>query len=134
MKKQLLILAGILIVVFFSSRLAATAKIDTSVSVDDTYRSKTGENSSANKVTFLSAAATHVNSANTIFSGGFNPDKRSKSGLLKTLMSVTTIPLFISPGNYKKTAFLTLANEKVLLGSPSHSRFSYPAIAFRVKF
>jgi hypothetical protein len=134
MKKQLLILAGILKIVFLSTQLAGAAKIDTSVSMDDTYRSGTAGNSFTNTATFLPIAVMHVNYVNSTFLSGFNSDKITKSGMFPSLMSLTTIPLFISPHNNKKIAFVTLAKEKVLLGSTSHSRFSYPVIALRIKF
>jgi hypothetical protein len=129
-KKQLSILTGLVIVVFFSSQSAGAAKIDTSASMDDTYRS----NSSAIIAAFLPAAAIHANYVNGIFSDGFNSGKTATFGLFKSLMSLTAIPLAISPGNTKKTGVLTLAKEKVLLGSPGRNRFSYPAIALRIKF
>jgi hypothetical protein len=134
MKKQLLILASILIVVFFSAQFAAAAKIDTSVSSDDTHRLSTGGNNFSNTVTFLPTTTTHVNYAGSIFSDRFNAGKRSNPIPFKNLVSLTNIPLFISQGTHKNAGFLALATEKVVLGSPTHNRFSYPAIAFRIKF
>ncbi|HWD89824.1 MAG TPA: hypothetical protein VG367_16950 [Mucilaginibacter sp.] len=134
MKKQLLILAGILKILFLSTQPATAAKVDTSVSMNDAYRLNTVRNSFTNTTNFSPAAVTYINYTSGFFSDRFNSDKRSKSGLFKSLVSLTTIPLFISPGNNKKTALLALAKEKVLLGSPSQRRFSYPAIAFRIKF
>jgi len=134
MKKQLLISAGILIVVFFSVQFAAAAKIDTSVSSDDAYRSNTEKNNFTNTTIFFPTTVTHLNYANSIVSDRFNAGKRSEPGLFKSLMALTTIPLFISRGINKKATFLTLTTEKVVLGSADHKRFSYPAIAFRIKF
>jgi len=134
MKKQSLILAGSLLVVFFSIQFAIAAKFDAPVSSEETNRPTSAKNYFTTTVAFFMPVTTDAHYANDMFAERFNSNKRSKPGLFKRLVSFTSIPLFISPGNNKKTAFLTLANEKVLLGSPSHSRFSYPAIAFRVKF
>jgi hypothetical protein len=134
MKKLLSILSGALIVVFISFQFAVAAVVDTSNSSEEVHIPTTVKHSSINTATFLTPAVIHAYYANSFFASGFNSDKRQTAGLSKSLMSLTTIPLFISPGIIKKTAFLVLSKEKVVFGAPSHKRFSYPAIAFRIKF
>jgi len=131
MKKQLLILAGTIIVIFFSIQFASAAKFEAAVSSGETNRPAAAKNDFSNTAAFSLPVTTNPHYTNNMLA---EPDKGSKPGLFNGLMSLTSIPLFVSPGNIKKTAFLTIANEKVLLGSPSHSRFSYPAIAFRIRF
>ena len=134
MKKLLSILSGALIVVFISFQFAAAAVIDTSNSSEEVHHPNTEKLSNINTAAFLTPAVTRAYYADGFFTGGFNSDKKQTAGLFKSLVSLTTIPLFISPGIIKKTAFLVLSKEKVVFGAPSHKRFSYPAIAFRIKF
>ena len=134
MKKQLLILSGTLIVVFISFQFAAAAVIDTSNSSEEVHIPNTVKHNSINTSAFLTPAIARAYYADNFFTGGFNAEKKQTTGLFKSLLSLTTIPLFISPGNIKKTGFLALSKEKVVFGAPSYKRFNYPAIAFRIKF
>jgi|SRR5579863_2425439 len=134
MKKLLSILSGALIVVSISFQFAAAAVVDTSNSSEEVHIPNAEKHSSSNTAAILTPAVTRAYYAKSFFTGGFNSEKKQTAGLFKSLVSLTTIPLFISPGNIKKVALLSLTKEKVVFGAPSYKRFNYPAIAFRIKF
>jgi hypothetical protein len=126
LKLSTVIKIAILIILLFLINVASAQRINTSVLPDGNYRFYKG------KLTIGGGA--DITHANSIFTSTLNSNKGLKSGLVGGVMALTTIPFFISAGRNKKNAFLTLTDEKVVLGAPGHNRFSYPAIAFRVKF
>ncbi len=77
-----------------------------------------------------------VNSNNSrdIFNYQFNPKKRSGFGFIGTVMALTSIPFFISAGNNRKKAFLSLKREKVEAGNSGSGNFHYVAIDFKMRF
>jgi hypothetical protein len=72
--------------------------------------------------------ATH---SDNIFTAGLN-SKGAKVGLAGSLMALTSIPFFISAGNNRKMAFLSLKKEKLSLLEKGPGKFSYPAIAVKI--
>jgi len=69
-----------------------------------------------------------------VFTGAANSNKGTAIGLLGSAMAITSIPFFIAAGKNQKKAFLSIKSEKVTIGAPDHCKFSYPALALRIKF
>jgi len=118
-------MAAILMLVFFSVQLISAQKVNISASIGAGYRSFPEK---------VMVGVANINYSNNILAAGFDSGKGSKSDLPGDVMALTSIPFLITVGGNKKMACLLLTKEKVVLGSPGHNRFSYPAIAFRVKF
>ena len=68
-----------------------------------------------------------------VFTGAANSTKGTTIGLLGSAMAITSIPFFIAAGKNRKKAFISVKSEKVTMGAPDHSKFSYPALALRIK-
>ncbi|MFI5162634.1 MAG: hypothetical protein ACHQHN_15250 [Sphingobacteriales bacterium] len=69
-----------------------------------------------------------------VFTGGANSTRGTTFGLIGGVMAITSIPFFIAAGKNRKIACLSVKSEKVTMGRLDYSKFSYPAIAFRIKF
>ena len=71
---------------------------------------------------------------NNIFKSGFNPAKGTGLGFIGGVMALTSIPFFISAGNNKRKAYLSLKREKIVTSDRSVGSFHYLAIDLKIKF
>jgi hypothetical protein len=136
---------AILIAFSFLIQSGRAQKIDTSsaVSAQDTYRNYMGKSKNDKTIALLLlvpgstmmtvGGVINVRHGN-VFTGAANSSRGTTIGLLGSVMAVTSIPFFIAAGRNRKAAFLTLKSEKITMGHPDHSKFSYPALALRIKF
>jgi hypothetical protein len=135
----------ILIALAFSTQPGCAQKLDTSStrSAQDTYRNYIEKNKNDKTIALLLlvpgstmitvGGVINIRHGN-VFTGAANSSRGTTIGLLGSVMAATSIPFFIAAGRNKKKAFLTFKSEKVTMGHPDHSKFSYPALALRIKF
>ena len=71
---------------------------------------------------------------NNIFKNGFNPAKGTGIGFIGGVMALTSIPFFISAGNNKRKAYLSLKREKIVTTDRSGGSIHYLAMDLKIKF
>lgn len=142
MKKHI----SILVILFLSIQLVAAQKVDTPLSRSPQsmycfYMGKYNAKQTVGWVLlapgFTVAAIGGIINANlgyNVLTTGFSLSKGSKFGILGSLIALTSIPFFISAGNDRAKAFLSLKKEKLSIFERGPGKFSYPAIAIKVNF
>jgi hypothetical protein len=139
-------IAAILITFMLSLQFASAQKIDTPCfgSPEAKYclymeKYKTNKTvgwlllvSGATMMTIKGVINAHNN--NNVFKNGFNPAKGPGLGIIGSAMALTSIPFFISAGNNKRKACLSLKREKIVTADRSTGSIHYLAIDLKIKF
>jgi len=75
-----------------------------------------------------------VDNVKNVFTSGYDSHKGEAVAYTGGLMALVSIPLFISANGNKRKALLSLKKEKLSIGERGPGKFTYPAIAIKIKF
>ena len=137
--------AMILMAILLPAQFASAQKIDTSAaSPQATHGSYIQKYKTSKTVAWLllapgATAATirgvvNVRNGNGFFKYGFTPRRGPALGLIGSIMALSSFPFFISAGNSRKKAFLSLKRDKVVSAESGPGNFHYLAIDLKIRF